>query len=174
MKKITGLLIVFCTAPLFMQAQNKAVHNFQEKYRNDRDATYVAISRSLFRFISEVAEDALTGENTEADQEMQALARVANGITSLKILIIPKYESGLKAQEIDNLKSSLEKDNYEVLMSVKEGSRFLYFMAQGNENELRNMLVLIDDKDEFTLLNIDGTLTTKDLSYLTKNRHNWH
>lgn len=174
MKKITGLIIVLCATPLFLQAQNKAVRNFQEKYRNDRDATYVEITRSLFRFISKVANAARTGENTETDQEMEAMARVANGITSLKILSIPKYESGLKAQEIDNLRSSLEKDNYELLMSVKEGARFLYFMAQGNENELRNILVLIDDKDEFTLLNIDGTLTTKDLSYLTKNHHNWH
>ncbi len=174
MKKIAGLLIVFCTAPLFLQAQNKAVHQFQEKYKNDRDASYVEITGSLFKFISEVADNVNTGDDTETDQEMEALASVANGITSLKILSIPKYESGLKAQEITDLKSSLEKDKYEVLMSVKEGGKYIYFMAQGDENELRNMLVLIDEKDEFTLLNIDGTLTTKDLSYLTKNHRNWH
>ncbi len=174
MKKFAALIIILIITPLVLVAQNQAVQDFQNKYKSDRDVTYVEITGSLFKFIGSIAEGIDTDESGETDPDMEALARVARGITSLKVLSVPKYETGLKQEEITNLRSSLEKDNYEILMTFKEGSKYIHFMAQGNEGELRNMLVLVDKKDEFTILNIDGKLTVEDLSYLARRHHNWH
>ena len=164
MKRLTTILAILI-APMFVMAQNKAVTDFQNKYKDDRDASYIEISGSLFKFISSINDS----NNDEMDPDLEAIARIADGLESMKVLKIDKYASDVSQSEIDALKSSLKKDSYESLMTMKEGRRNINFMAQGKSNELRNMLIIVDDKDEFVLINIDGVLTSKDLSYLSKN-----
>jgi len=164
MKRLTIILAILI-APLFVMAQNKAVTDFQNKYKDDRDASYIEISGSLFKFISSMNNSG----NDEMDPDLKAIAKIAEGLKSMKVLKIDKYASDLSQGEIDALKSSLKKDSYESLMTMKEGRKNINFMAQGNANELRNMLIIVDDKDEFVLINIDGVLTSKDLSYLSRN-----
>ena len=161
--KTGKLIIAILFAPMLLMAQNKAVVDFQEKYKDDRDASYVEISGSMFKFISSISDS----DNEEIDPDLQAIAKIAEGLSSMRILKIDKYASDVTSDEIADLKSSLKKDSYESLMSMKEGRKNINFMAQGEADELRNMLIIVDDKDEFVLINIDGVLTSEDLSYLS-------
>lgn len=164
MKRLTTILAILIV-PMMVMAQNKAVTDFQNKYKNDRDASYIEISGSLFKFISSISDS----NGDELDPDLQAIANIADGLESMKILKIDKYSSDITQAEIDALRNSLKKDSYESLMTMREGKKNINFMAQGKENELRNMLIIVDDKDEFILINIDGVLTSQDLAYLSKN-----
>jgi hypothetical protein len=59
-------------------------------------------------------------------------------------------------------------------MMDKEGKELKNLMAQVTAEEIRNILLLLEEKEEFTLISINGTLSMKDLSYLSKHHRNFH
>ncbi len=168
MKRL-GIVLVIMVTPFLLFAQSKAAADFQNKYKEDRDAAYVEISGSLFKFIGMMND----GEEGEIDPDLEAIANIAEGMRSIKILKISKYDSDLKQSEIDNLKSQLKKESYESLMTFREGKKSINVMVQGSGNEFKNPLILVDEKDEFVLLNIEGTFTPQDIAHLAKNREHW-
>ena len=146
-------------------AQSKSADEFHNKYQGDRDATVVKLNGSIFNLVANIAAEA-----DEADEDAQALARIAKEINSIKILSVPVYKSGLEPDDIKQLRNDLISEKYDELMTVRDGSDRIYFLAQGDEKEVRNMYVLIQEDREFTMLSIDGRLKMADLSYLA-NHH---
>lgn len=141
-------------------AQSKSAEAFRAKYQDDRDAKVVSMNGSMFKLLSNIA------ENMEENDESAAIGRIAEGIQSMQILSVPVFKSGLQPSEIDQLHKDILSEKYEELMQVRDGDQKIYFMAQGNDNELRNMLVLVREDEEFIMFNIDGVLNMKDLAYI--------
>jgi len=167
MKKLAVMIFaVAISATAF--GQSKTVENFRNKYKNDRDAKVVSLSGGLFELLSSIA------SWDESDEEAMAISRIADNIRSLEILSIPLYKSGFSHEDIDKMRSDLEKESYEELMTVKDGHERVYFLTQGDKNTIKNMLVLIREDDEFAVMNIDGSLDMKDLSYLVKHHKDWN
>lgn len=164
--KILTALTLFFLASLLAHGQS-SVEKFQDKYKNDRDATSVTVTGGLFKLLGNIAE---YGE----DADSEAVARIAKGIKSLQILSIPMFDSGLDMDEIKKLRSDLTKEKYEELMNIKEGRETVNVLAQGSDDEVRNMVILVQEKDEFALINIDGMLSMKDLAYLAKHHDDWN
>ncbi len=162
-----NLLIILFFASTAVYSQSKSAAAFQEKYKDDRDATVVSINGSLFNLFANIAEAA-----DEADEEAQAMARIAKNINSLKIISVPVYRSGLQPDAILQLRKDLISEKYDELMQVRDGQDRVYFLAQGDEKEVRNMYVLIQEDEDFTMLEIDGTLNMSDLSYLARHHGN--
>ncbi|MCA6073693.1 DUF4252 domain-containing protein [Fulvivirga sedimenti] len=162
-----NLLIVLLFASTAVYSQSKSAAEFQEKYKDDRDATVVSISGSLFNLFANIAEAA-----EEGDEEAQAMARIAKNINSMKIISVPVYRSGLQPDAILKLRKDLISEKYDELMQVRDGQDHVYFLAQGDEKEVRNMYVLIQEENDFTMLEIDGVLNMSDLAYLARNHGN--
>ena len=59
-------------------------------------------------------------------------------------------------------------------MSMKEGRENINILSQGSDSEIRNMLILVDNKDDFILISIEGVLSMEDLSYLSKHHNDLH
>lgn len=170
MKKLATLLFL-ALLPFMVQAQSKSVTSFMDKYSDHDDVTYVVIKGSLFNLISSIAE---YDDGDEPDEDLQALGRMADGIKSMTILKVPYFETDLNRDEVKSLRANLQKENFEEFVSVKEGKELVNILAQGEEDEIRNMLVMVEEKEEFTLISINGKLSMKDLSYLSKNHDNFH
>ncbi len=166
MNKLTTIMLL-AVLPVAGMAQSKSVTSFQKKYFNHEDVTHVTIKGPLFGFLASLAE-------YDDDPDAQAIANIAAGINSMDILQVPYYETNLDRNEVEALRQSLSKDGYEELIRVKEGRELVNILAQGGADEIRNMLILAEEKDNFTLLSINGKLSMKDLSYLSKNHHNFH
>ena len=163
------MLIAFL--PLMGMAQSKSVSSFQNKYSDHEDVTYVTVKGSLFNLLGAIAE---FDDDEDPDEDLQALGRIADGINSMEVLKVPYYETDLNREEVASLRNSLAKDDYEEFLMVKEGKELVNVMAQGSENEIRNMLVLVENKEEFTLISINGKISMKDLSYLSKHHGDFH
>jgi hypothetical protein len=168
MKKLTGLMII-AMLPFLAMAQSKSVTSFQDKYSSHDDVTYVTVKGSLFNLIASIAE-----YDDDADEDTQAMARIASGIKSMEVLQVPFYDTDLNREEVATFRNALAKEDYEEFLMVKEGKELINVMAQGASDEIRNMLVLVEEKEEFTLISINGTLSMKDLSYLSKHHQNFH
>lgn len=170
MKKLTTLVLVACL-PLLGMAQSKAVIDFQNKYSSHENVTYVTIKGSLFNLLATVAE---YDDDDDPDEDLQAFARIANGISSMQVLKVPYYETKLNREEVASLRNTLAKEDYEEFIMIKQGRELINVMAQGAKNEVRNILVLIEDKEDFTLISINGKLSMKDLSYFSRNHAKFH
>jgi len=170
MKKLATLLIAIAMIPALASAQTKALAEFHAKYRDMDNTTYVDISGSLFNFASSIAN--YVDEDDEDKEEIEAAGRILGAIKSMQVLSVP-YRVVDKS-DISSLKSSLDKEKFESLMTVKDDDANINIMAQGSGSELKNLTFLIDDEDEFVLLTFQGTLSMEDVSYLVKNQKNWH
>ncbi len=159
MKNLIAALVILGMAGTAM-AQSKSVDAFRAKYQDDRDAKVVTMNGSMFELLGTIA------DNMEDNEDADAMSRIAKGIKSMQVLAIPMFRSGLEPAEIESLHSNLLKEKYEELMQVRDGAQRVYFMAQGNANELRNMVVLVREEEEFIMFNIDGTLNMKDLAFI--------
>jgi len=168
MKKLAVTLIVVLVVGASAFAQSKTVDNFHQKYKDDRDAKVVSLSGGLFNLLSAVA------SWDEEDEEAQAVSRIAKNIKSMDILSVPMYKTGLKDEDVDKMMSDLKGEKYEELMTARDGDEIVHFMTQGDDKSISNMVALIRDNDEFTVLNINGTVAMEDLSYLIKNHKDWH
>ena len=157
--------------PFLAMAQSKSVAAFQDKYSDHDEVTYVAIKGSLFSLLGSIA---AFDDDDDPDEDLQAMGRIANGIKSMEVLRVPFYDTELNREEIATLRKALAKEDYEEFISVKEGKDLINVMAQGAADEVRNMLVLVEEKEDFTLISINGTLSMKDLSYLSKHHDNFH
>lgn len=170
MKKLATLLIAIALIPALATAQTKALAEFHAKYRDMDNTTYVDISGSLFNFASSIAK--YVDEDDEDKEEIEAAGRILGAIKSMQVLSVP-YRVVDKS-DISRLKSSLDKEKFESLMTVKDDDANINILAQGSGSELKNLTFLIDDEDEFVLLTFQGTLSMEDVSYLVKNQKNWH
>lgn len=168
MKKLGTLFFAILVVGTAALAQSKTVEAFQNKYKDDRDATVVSLSGGLFELLSAVA------SWDESDEEAQAISRIAENIKSMQILKIPLYKSGFDNDDIDKMRADLDKENYKELMTVRDGAENVYFLTQGDKDTVKNMLILIKEDNEFAVLSIDGSLEMKDLAYLAKHHKNWH
>ena len=163
--------MIIAMLPFLAMAQSKSVSAFQDKYSDHDEVTYVTIKGSLFNLIGSIAE---YDDDEDPDEDLQAFGRIANGINSMEVLRVPFYETDLNRDEVASLRNSLTKEDYEEFLMVKEGKELVNVMAQGTADEIRNMLILVEEKNEFTLISINGTLSMKDLSYLSKHHRNFH
>ena len=170
MKKLATLLIAIAMIPALATAQTKSLAEFHSKYRDMDNTTFVDISGSLFNFASNIAN--YVDEDDEDKEEIEAAGRILSAIKSMQVLSIP-YRI-IDKSDIKSLKSSLDKEKFESLMTVKDDDANINVMAQGSGSELKNLTFLIDDEDEFVLLTFQGTLSMEDVSYLAKNQKNWH
>ena len=165
MKKLTAILMI-ALLPAVALAQSKSVIDFQSKFSNDPDVTTVLIKGPLFKFIASIADH-------NDDPEMEAIGRIANGIKSMEVFSVPFY-TDLNREDISSLRNGLKKDGYEELLVVRDGKDHVNIMSQGKEDEIRNMVILAEEKENFTLLSINGKLSMKDLSYLSKHHDDFH
>lgn len=167
MKKLLALLLIAGAATCTF-GQSKTIEDFQNKYGEDRDAKVVSLNGSLFKLLGSIA------SYDEEDEDAQTIARIAGNINSMEILSIPMYKSGFDNKSFDDMRSQLKGEKYEELMTVRDGSDRVYFMTQGTASQVKNMLVLVREEDEFTVMNINGSLDMKDLAYLAKHHKNWN
>jgi len=167
MKKTTTLLAVLLLVSTFVIGQSKSVESFRDKYKDDRDATFVTLQGNIFKLIGSIAD-------YSDDEDAKAFGKMADGIKSMQILSLPKYETDLSDDEISKLKANIKKESYEELMNMKQGREKVIILSQGQEDEVRNMLIIVEEKDEFVLINIDGVLRMKDLAYIANHHKNWN
>ncbi|MBL3658009.1 DUF4252 domain-containing protein [Fulvivirga sediminis] len=162
---IISALAVILTAGISF-GQSKTIQKFHEKYKDDRDATVVTFTGGLFKLLATVA------SLDEQDEDSQVISRIADNISSLELVSIPMYKSGFKSEDIAKMRSELKKEKYEEMMTLRDGSDHIYFMTQGSDSEIKNMLILISEESDFMVMNVNGELDLKDLAYLAKKRNN--
>ncbi len=170
MKKLATLLIAIALIPSLVSAQSRSLSEFQDKYRDMDNTTFVDISGSLFNFASSIAK--YVDEDDEDKDEVEAAGRILGAINAMQVLKVP-FEK-VSSKDLKSLKSNMHREKYEPLMSVKDSDTDMEVLAQGSGSELENVTFLINGDDDFILITFQGTFSMEDVSYLIKNKNNWN
>lgn len=166
---MTKLIILTATMGLLLlsvpqvKAQHYAVKEFHGEYKNYHDVHHIHLEGGIFKLITWI-----TSLNSN-DEEAKAISRLTNNLHGLDIVVVPKHHKPEK--DLVRLKKDLKSDNFDELMNVREDGKLINFYAQDDKNEVRDMIIFIDEENEYVILSVKGTLDLEDMKYLAKH-HN--
>lgn len=157
MKKII-LLIGLCLCSTTLQAQQKPLDNFFNKYKADTSFTVINISPEMFSLFAQMASDS-AGRQT--DQVMD----IARKLTGLRIITKEDAANSLKLYK--EAKSALAGRDYENLMTIRDGADHVKFLVkQGSGGSIHNLIMLIGGSDDFFVMSLTGDISLSEISQL--------
>lgn len=158
MKWILNFTAVFLIS-YYSTAQNRSIREFQEKYREFGTYFSLRIDGGILKCLSSVETN-----NEEADEFMKMI----NEIDAIDIHAIGRDEAGFDMIELERFRKMIKRDKYEELMLVKDAEGDLDFMIREKNGKISDLLLLIDGREEFLVMNISGNIDLKHISNLAE------
>lgn len=147
-KILIFLLLIGCSYATF--AQSKLFDKFGEM----DGVTSVYISKAMLQMMPDMKTNGID------------IGNIAGKLESLQILTSEKASIAKMMREET---AYIGKDkNYEELMKVRdEGSKVTFYIRKGGD-KIKELIMLVDEKTEFVIIQILGDMTLKDIQNITK------
>lgn len=156
-----AMALIIISAPL-AHAQHPAVDDFHKFYKDNDNVHKITLDGGIIKLLAWVA----SWEQT--DDEAVAFKKITENIEGLNIIVVPKDVE--TKYTFAGVKRHVQKDNFSELMNIREDGNLINVFAQGNEKEVRDMIIFIDDRSEYCIISVKGILNSDDLKYLA-NHH---
>ncbi len=152
--KIRFLLLFLVTLPMLSFGQ-KSIRQFYNKYENHENATAVNIQGVLIKAAVFVAKD-FEGDDL---------------VKKIKHLRVLAMENGnpVDNKDVQSLVTNLKKENFEDLMTIRDGTTNVRFLMREEKEKIKNILIIVQEYDEFVLVSLDCDISWKDLKNLDFN-----
>lgn len=147
-KSILGIFIVLITFVNLSFAQDNFINKHMKEYSNDENFTSINFSLS-----GQMAKGMIEEMKSEMGEMGDQFMGLIKNLSSLNVLTTEKdaqkhYEKAL---------AIMKKEKYQPLMTVKEGkSTGVNIMAKEGSNGIEEVLVLVNDDDDFVLVCFSG------------------
>ncbi|PLX08312.1 MAG: hypothetical protein C0598_12400 [Marinilabiliales bacterium] len=170
MKRLT-LILVGLAMSVSMMAQNSIINKYFEKYADNEKFTKVTINQKMFSLFAN-----FEGNTEEETEFMQAISK----LEGLKILVGDSIDNSMGLY--NKVVAELDKAPYEELMSVKDGDENVKFSIVEKDGIVKEMIMVVGEKNEFVLLSLYGEIDLKNVSKIAsgmnmqgmKNLSNFH
>ena len=147
MKRIYILAILATVFSLFAQAQQ----SFFDKYAEMEGVTSVYISKSMLSLLPSV-DSTVNGIH---------IGNIASRLDNIQIL---SCEESDVANQLRKETSHINpKNGYEELMRVRENGEKTTIYFKDKMGQKKEFVLLVDEKDEFTIISIVGDLTLQEI-----------
>ena len=147
MKRIYILAILATVFSLFAQAQQ----SFFDKYAEMEGVTSVYISKSMLSLLPSV-DSTVNGIH---------IGNIASRLDNIQIL---SCEESDVANQLRKETSHINpKNGYEELMRVRENGEKTTIYFKDKKGQKKDFVLLVDEKDEFTIISIVGDLTLQEI-----------
>jgi hypothetical protein len=134
-------------------AQSKCINTFIDKYQGLENVTNINISGNILDLI------------TSAKDE-QGARKFISKLNRLRVLTIPQ-QGMLDGNDLMVLKQGIQASNYEELIQIRDGKDFVRIYLQENKDQvIEELLVLVEDEEDFTLVSLSGQMYYQDLQSL--------
>lgn len=103
-----------------------------------------------------------------ADSETVALKHMLRHVQHVKVYAISGNRGEVVTPaDVEKLKNTLQlKEHFEPLVDVRNGSSFVHVLNRGTEDELGNVIMLVQDENNFVIVHLRTTLDMKDVNGL--------
>ena len=147
MKRIYILAILATVFSLFAQAQQ----SFFDKYAEMEGVTSVYISKSMLSLLP----------NVDSTVNGIHIGNIASRLDNIQIL---SCEESDVANQLRKETSHINpKNGYEELMRVRENGEKTTIYFKDKKGQKKEFVLLVDEKDEFTIISIVGDLTLQEI-----------
>jgi len=152
MKKILLIasVLMICLSSLF--AQTESVKSFYDRYTNQDKVSDYTVNGWLLKVASEYSDDA-------------DASKVLEKITQLRILIMDDGNP-ISSHEYKDFMKVLRKDSFKELIKIKDKEVDVDFFIREEGQHITNVLMLVNEKDGFVLISLEGLLKMEDLKNL--------
>lgn len=151
MKNTIIVLLLAFVLPLTSSAQ-RSINHFIDKYYDKENVTTVELSGFVLKMAAKFVDE---------DEGKEIIA----SISRLQVLVM-EGQNHVTKKDLNIFKTKIRKDNFEELMSVRSGSTSIDFFIKEENGVIKNILLLVSDKEEFVLLNLRGKLKFEDIQKL--------
>ncbi len=157
--KIKFVLAAFLFAPVFLGAQTPTDALF-DKYSGREGITSVYITQNMFSLFADI--------DTEEDEE--EFTDLVKNLKYIKILSIENDSLG-KYKDVNfynDVMKGKSAANYEDLMIIKKDGKDVNFLITKDGKVIKELLMLVNGKNEKVLISIQGDIDLKSISKLSK------
>jgi hypothetical protein len=127
-----------------------------EKFSKMEGVTSVYISKTMLQMMPDM--------EIQPGMDLQGFAGRLTGI-----LILTSENESITKQMREATAGFHDNEAYEILMKVKdEESMVNFYIRKKSDQRIAELLMLVDDEDEFVIIQMLGDLTMEDIQKLTK------
>lgn len=141
------VLAIFASSHTFAQT---SVERFLNQYGEVENINKLTLQGGLLQLFSQ-------------DLAESATKKTMNKLDKLTAIWVENYNP-INPKEVRSLLNNLQREQFEPLVMVKDGSANVNFLVQENGNRITGVILLIDDDDHFLLVHLMGNLKFEDLS----------
>jgi hypothetical protein len=87
---------------------------------------------------------------------------IVKKVTKLRVLSM-EDKNIVSQKDLQKLISGVKSENFEDLMTVREGTTNVRFMVRDSDKKIKDLLVIVSEANEFILISIECDLKWKDL-----------
>lgn len=152
---LIAVAIAFTSTGLF--AQNAKLDDIFNKFQDKEGITSVILTGDLMKFASQM---------NDKDSTMNFI----KNITKVRILALEKAS----AQDIvafEGMVKDIPLTSYKELMIVKENENNVRMLARENAGSWSDFLLIVVGKKDHALIDVQGSVSPKDLQSLSKTMH---
>lgn len=156
MKRILlALLICFIALPAFSQSQS--IKQFYRKYKRTENTVNFNAPAWLIRLGASIA------INHVDDPAEQATLRLAKKVRKARVLVMEDRKH-LRSGDLNQLINDVHQEDFEDLISFREGSEVIQILIREKEEVIRDLLILINEEDSFIMLALKTKMHIEDIN----------
>lgn len=158
MKNILILLGLAFFLPWQGTAQ-KSVRKFYKNVHKNEETVKMTLPGFLIHMGAGIARN-----KVDDDPDAKLALELTKYIKNIKIVVAEDQQSISKQDYNKFIDIARKRDKFDDLLMVKDGETHVNIMMRGNERKIRNLLVLVNDGDEFVMLSMKTNLKYKHLN----------
>jgi Domain of unknown function (DUF4252) len=170
MQKTTPMKSFIIAAGCFLlsasaiSAQDRCLREFRNKHRANAEVHTVSVggfSLKLAGWCLSFADD---------DADAKSVKHALQNVRRVKVYTITNVNgSTVSGEDIADLKSNLQRnEHFDVLMEVRDKGNLVHILNKGNDDELGNVVMLIQEESDFVIVNLQTTLKFSEINSLIR------
>ena len=141
----------------------KSVRKFYRNVNKSEETVKLTLPGFLIHMGAGIARNHL-----DDDPDAKLALEMTKYIKNIKIVVAEDQNSISKDDYKRFVDIARRKDKFDDLLMVKEGETNVNIMMRGNSKKIKNLLILVNDGDEFVMLSMKTNLKYKDLNKFLK------
>lgn len=141
-------------------SQSRAVENFHNKYKDNGKYLSVRIDGGILNMLSGIETN---------DEDAQQMLEAMTKIDAINVHSIDRDEDEFAKSDIAKFKKEVQKEKYDELMIVRDGDTDVDFLIKEKKGKISDLLLVVEEPDEFTIVSISGEIDLKTIAEITEN-----
>nr|WP_295870155.1 DUF4252 domain-containing protein [uncultured Chitinophaga sp.] len=143
-------------------AQEKSLREFRQKYKGCAETTSIKLGGMSLRLAGWVM------SFDKEDEDVKNVRTLLKDLRKVKVHTIENlHGASISSDDVATLKRRLQdRDHFETLMEVRDKGSLVHIMNKGKDDELGHVVMLIQDTNEFTMVNLETNLKIADINRL--------